>query len=326
MAVFALVHGGWQGGWCWDLLAAELIARGHTCVAPDLPATDPAAGAAEYARTVLDALPGPDEVVLVAHSLGGLVAPLVAAAGPVRRVVYVAAMLPAPGRSVDERARAGERMTRRGIGRGQTANADGSTSWRPQAAVELLYPDSPPERAAAAAARLRPSTGGSRPSRARWRPGRTCPRRTCSAGRTGSSTPAGPGPRPRRTPSWSSCPVTTRRSWPARPRWPTCWAPEAAYVRIPRRPSQTQVDSVRVTSEKPKSRSSTGGEGDPQPEDRAGVVADDVAAGQDPVADRWNTTTIAYATPEHPAADQPGPQHDGVDQDRDGHPRTASSV
>ena len=156
MAVFALVHGGWQGGWCWDLLAAELIARGHTCVAPDLPAADPAAGAAEYARTVLDALPGPDEVVLVAHSLGGLVAPLVAAAGPVRRVVYVAAMLPAPGRSVDERARAGERMTRRGIGRGQTANADGSTSWRPQAAVELLYPDSPPERAAAAAARLRP--------------------------------------------------------------------------------------------------------------------------------------------------------------------------
>jgi pimeloyl-ACP methyl ester carboxylesterase len=156
MSVFALVHGGWHGGWCWDLLAAELTGRGHTCVAPDLPTTDPAAGAAEYARTVLDALPGRDEVVLVAHSLGGLVAPLVAAAGPVRRVVYVAAMLPEPGRSADERARAGERMTRRGIGRGQTVNADGSTSWRPEAAVELLYPDSPPERAAAAAARLRP--------------------------------------------------------------------------------------------------------------------------------------------------------------------------
>jgi pimeloyl-ACP methyl ester carboxylesterase len=156
MAVFALVHGGWHGGWCWDLVAAELTARGHTCLAPDLPTTDPAAGAAGYARTVLDALPERDDVVLVAHSLAGLVAPLVAAAAPVRRIAYVAAMLPEPGRSVDGRARAGERMTRRGIGRGQTAGADGSTSWRPEAAVELLYPDSPPRRAAAAAARLRP--------------------------------------------------------------------------------------------------------------------------------------------------------------------------
>ena len=94
--------------------------------------------------------------MLVAHSLAGLVAPLVAAAAPVRRMVYLAAMLPEPGRSVDERARAGQRMTRRGIGRGQTVNEDGSTSFLPAAAVELLYPDSPPERAALAAARLRP--------------------------------------------------------------------------------------------------------------------------------------------------------------------------
>ena len=91
----------------------------------------------------------------MAHSLAGLVAPLVAAAAPVRRVVYLAAMLPEPGRSVDDRARAGQRMTRRGIGRGQVANDDGSTSFRPDAAVELLYPDSPPERAAWAVARLR---------------------------------------------------------------------------------------------------------------------------------------------------------------------------
>ena len=112
-----------------------------------------------------------------------------------RRVVYLAAMLPEPGRSVDERARAGQRMTRRGIGRGQIANEDGSTSFRPAAAVELLYPDSPPERAAWAVARLRrqhwritaepsPVAAGPRPRR-----------RTCSARRTGSSTPTGPGPR-----------------------------------------------------------------------------------------------------------------------------------
>jgi hypothetical protein len=94
--------------------------------------------------------------VLVAHSLAGLVAPLVAAARPVRRVVYLAAMLPEPGRSVDDRARAGQRMTRRGIGRGQTVRDDGSTEWLPAAAVRTLYPDSPPDRACWAAARLRP--------------------------------------------------------------------------------------------------------------------------------------------------------------------------
>jgi pimeloyl-ACP methyl ester carboxylesterase len=154
MTAFALVHGGWHGGWCWQLVQAELASRGHSSVAPDLPITDPAAGAVAYADAVLAALP-PDEVVLVAHSLAGLVAPLVAAAAPVRRIVYLAAMLPEPGRSVDDRARAGQRMTRRGIGRGQAVHDDGSTSVRPDAAVELFYPDSPPERAAWAVARLR---------------------------------------------------------------------------------------------------------------------------------------------------------------------------
>lgn len=158
MTAFALVHGGWHGGWCWELVQAELAARGHTAVAPDLPITDLDAGAVAYADAVLAVLPatGDTEVVLVAHSLAGLVAPLVAAAAAVRQVVYLAAMLPEPGRSVDDRARAGQRMTRRGIGRGQILNEDGSTSFLPAAAVELLYPDSPPRRAALAAARLRP--------------------------------------------------------------------------------------------------------------------------------------------------------------------------
>ena len=154
MTTYALVHGSWHGGWCWQPLVEELTGRGHAAVAPDLPITDPAAGAVAYADAVLAALPG-DEVVLVVHSLAGLIAPLVAAAAPVRRLVYLAAMLPEPGRSVDDRARAGQRMTRRGIGRGQTPNDDGSTSFRPDAAAELFYPDSPPERTAWAVAQLR---------------------------------------------------------------------------------------------------------------------------------------------------------------------------
>lgn len=150
MTDFVLVHGGWHGAWCWALLVDELAARGHRAVAVDLPAEDPSAGAADCASLIGAALPGPD-TVLVGHSLSGLVIPVVAARHPVRHLVYLAAMLPDPGRSVA----AGDRQTVRGLGRGLVQHEDGSSSWRPDAAVEVLYPDSPPERAARAAARLR---------------------------------------------------------------------------------------------------------------------------------------------------------------------------
>jgi pimeloyl-ACP methyl ester carboxylesterase len=158
MTTFVLVHGGWHGAWAWESTAAELTARGHEAVAVELPAEDPTAGAAAYAAAVgaaVDAA-GREEVVLVGHSLAGLTLPLVAAARPeVRHVVYLAAMLPDPGRSVDEQAAAGDRQTRRGLGRHLVRHPDGSSSWDPAAARRVLYPDSPAEVAARAAARLR---------------------------------------------------------------------------------------------------------------------------------------------------------------------------
>ena len=63
MSAFALVHGSWHGGWCWELMRAELAARGHTTVAPDLPITDPDAGAVAYADAVLAALAGNPKAV-----------------------------------------------------------------------------------------------------------------------------------------------------------------------------------------------------------------------------------------------------------------------
>ena len=150
MTDFVLVHGGWHGAWCWAFLVDELAARGHRAVTVDLPAESPSAGAQECADGVRAALPGPD-VVLVGHSLAGLVLPVVAAAQPVGHLVYLAAMLPEPGRSVA----AGDRQTVRGLGRGLVRHEDGSSSWRPEAAAGTLYPDSPPERAAWAVARLR---------------------------------------------------------------------------------------------------------------------------------------------------------------------------
>ena len=48
MATYALIHGPGDVGWYWHLVAADLRARGHDVVAPDLPCEDPSAGLADY--------------------------------------------------------------------------------------------------------------------------------------------------------------------------------------------------------------------------------------------------------------------------------------
>src|SRR5436305_1991677 len=100
MKTFVLVHGAWHGARCWDRLAPELVAAGHRVVADDLPCEDVSAGCSEYAELVLGSLAetAHDDVVLVAHSAGGLTVPLVAAATPVTGMVFVSALLPQPAR------------------------------------------------------------------------------------------------------------------------------------------------------------------------------------------------------------------------------------
>jgi pimeloyl-ACP methyl ester carboxylesterase len=100
MSTFALIHGAHHGGWCWEPLLGELERRGHRGVAPDLPVEKPYAGALAYAYTVAEALDGADDdVVVVGHALGGLAAPIVATLRPVRHMVFVAGLVPRPGRS-----------------------------------------------------------------------------------------------------------------------------------------------------------------------------------------------------------------------------------
>lgn len=55
MSTFVLIHGAGDVGWYWHLVQAELCARGHDVVAPDLAADDEAAELTDYADTVIDA-------------------------------------------------------------------------------------------------------------------------------------------------------------------------------------------------------------------------------------------------------------------------------
>jgi pimeloyl-ACP methyl ester carboxylesterase len=101
MTTIALVHGAFHGGWCWDRLVPELHARGFETVAPDMPCDDPAAGVLEYAAVIEKATQGHDDVVLVGHSLGSLVIPVVAASRPVRRMIFLCSVPTGPGPAVD---------------------------------------------------------------------------------------------------------------------------------------------------------------------------------------------------------------------------------
>jgi pimeloyl-ACP methyl ester carboxylesterase len=109
MATLILVHGAWHGAWCWRHVAPLLRRRGHEVHAPDLPGhgDDPAPvhqqTLGSYAQRVSDVAQTCDgEVILVGHSLGGLVISAVAEADPARiqRLVYVAALLPRDGDSL----------------------------------------------------------------------------------------------------------------------------------------------------------------------------------------------------------------------------------
>ena len=140
MASFAFIHGAGDVGWYWHLVEAELRTLGHDTVAPDLPIDDDNAGLAEYATTVVDAIRDRRDVVVVAQSFGGYIAPIVAARVDARLIVLVAAMVPSRGESADE----------------MFAN----THWEPEqledsSAQSVFYHDVPKELAAEALSRGR---------------------------------------------------------------------------------------------------------------------------------------------------------------------------
>ncbi|HEY6280005.1 MAG TPA: alpha/beta hydrolase [Streptosporangiaceae bacterium] len=97
MTTFTLIPGSGGTAWYWHRVVPLLQAAGHEAIAVDLPGDDNTAGLPEYAELVLAAAGDRDDVVLVAQSLGGFTAPLVADKLPVRGITFVNAMIPVPG-------------------------------------------------------------------------------------------------------------------------------------------------------------------------------------------------------------------------------------
>ncbi|MFI6515604.1 alpha/beta fold hydrolase [Spirillospora sp. NPDC050679] len=141
MATFVFVHGSGDVGWYWHLVEAELRARGHDAVSPDLPCDDDSAGLPEYADTVADAIGGRGDVVVVAQSFGGFTAPLVCDRASVELIVLVAPMIPAPGEAPDDY------WARTEYGKEARDGYDD--------VIALFYQDVPPELAAEALKRGR---------------------------------------------------------------------------------------------------------------------------------------------------------------------------
>lgn len=96
-ATFVCLHGAGGHASHWDLVAAELRSRGHDTVAMDLP-SEQEVGLDAYVGVVLDAIGDRTEnLVVVAQSMAGFVAPLVADRASIELMVLVAAMVPRPG-------------------------------------------------------------------------------------------------------------------------------------------------------------------------------------------------------------------------------------
>lgn len=96
-STFVLIHGAGDVGWYWHRVEAELRARGHDVVAPDLPGDDESLALDDYASAVIAAVGDRRDLIVVAQSFGGFTAPLVAVRLPVDALVFVAGMVPVPG-------------------------------------------------------------------------------------------------------------------------------------------------------------------------------------------------------------------------------------
>ncbi|WP_374449036.1 alpha/beta fold hydrolase [Stella sp.] len=119
MANYLVCHGAWSGGWSWARVRPLLEQAGHTMLTPTYtglgerahlasPAVDLETHIADIGNVI--AYEDAQDLVLVGHSYGGMVATGVADRMPdrVRRLVYLDAFVPGDGQSLSDFAGSGQ--------------------------------------------------------------------------------------------------------------------------------------------------------------------------------------------------------------------------
>lgn len=164
---FLLLHGAWAGRWVWDLVGPQLIAAGHTVVAPDLPGRAPWTAdngvtvhdMADHAFATIAGLEGP--WIVVGHSGGGIIATMAAERlaaqqpGSAAGLVYLAGMMLPSGMGFPEACTIAGAPPPQGIEPFLQPTSDGLGTWvPPQAAEQIFFQCADPAAARVAAARI----------------------------------------------------------------------------------------------------------------------------------------------------------------------------
>lgn len=150
---FVLVHGAFGSGHVWDATKAALEAQGHQVTAESLPAHGGDTGIAPdrvrlntYVRAVrAQVAKAPGKVILVGHSLSGMVISQVAELEPekIERLVYVSAFYPQSGESAMQLLGQDKQSI---LGHFLDVSADHATATiRPAGRVAPICHDCPPE-------------------------------------------------------------------------------------------------------------------------------------------------------------------------------------
>ena len=110
---YVLVHGAWQAPYVWNTVSEDLTRQGHKVIVVELPGhgtdtTPPLTLSLDvYRDKVIEAFSTVDgEVILVGHSMGGMVITHVAEKVPskISKLVYLGAFLPASGQALTDLA------------------------------------------------------------------------------------------------------------------------------------------------------------------------------------------------------------------------------
>jgi pimeloyl-ACP methyl ester carboxylesterase len=142
---FVLVHGAFAGAYAWDLIVPALESAGHQVITFDLPGhgadlTPPQNVTFDaYVDTVAQHIDNQSEkVILVGHSMGGVVITAVAEKMPekIAKLVYLSAYLPKNGQNLQELAESDAESL---IGRNLQFTPDYSGGYLPEAITEQVF-------------------------------------------------------------------------------------------------------------------------------------------------------------------------------------------